>query len=457
MTKGDPMAQTHILVVDDDIEIRDALRDALSSEGFLCDSAANGEEAITFLEKSNYDLVITDLNMPIRNGMDLLKYISAYAPKTSTMIITAHGTVETAIEALRKGAIDYILKPVDPEELIYRIRHISKYRRTLSENISLKKELGAKYNFSNIIGNSPAIKQVFNMVTRVANSTSNVLITGKSGTGKELIARAIHANSPRKNEPFVPINCGALPETLFESELFGFKKGAFTGASQDKDGVFKSASGGTLFLDEVGEIPVHIQVKLLRAIETKEIKPLGSSNPIRVNVRIVSATNKDLLKEVEEGNFREDLYYRLNIVEIHLPSLRERKEDIPLLVSHFINKYNHELKRKVKSVDNETMKALINHPWKGEVRELENMIERAVLLCDGEYLTIDNLQGTNMEDPVSGKQFPPVLKQAVREFEKFHIRKILEQVEYDKSKASEILDIGLSSLYRKIDDLCIEC
>jgi transcriptional regulator with PAS, ATPase and Fis domain len=210
-------------------------------------------------------------------------------------------------------------------------------------------------------------------------------------------------------------------------------------------------------LDEVGEIPVHIQVKLLRAIETKEIKPLGSSNPIRVNVRIVSATNKDLLKEVEEGNFREDLYYRLNIVEIHLPSLRERQEDIPLLVTHFIHKYNHELKRKVKGVDNETMKALINHPWKGEVRELENMIERAVLLCDGEYLTIDNLQGANMEDPVSGRHFPPALKQAVREFEKYHIRKILEQVEFDKSKASEILDIGLSSLYRKIDDLCIEC
>ncbi|MDK2976776.1 MAG: hypothetical protein PWP06_1251 [Candidatus Marinimicrobia bacterium] len=451
------MAQTHILIVDDDLEVRDSLRNALSSEGYLCNSAANGEEAMMCLEKSNYDLVITDLNMPIRNGMDLLKYISAYAPKTSTMIITAHGTVETAIEALRKGAIDYILKPVDPEELIYRIRHISKYRRTLSENISLKKELAAKYNFSNIIGKSPAMKQVFHMVTRVAHSTSNVLITGKSGTGKELIARAIHANSPRKNEPFVPINCGALPETLFESELFGFKKGAFTGASQDKDGVFKSASGGTLFLDEVGEIPVHIQVKLLRAIETKEIKPLGSSNPIRVNVRIVSATNKDLLKEVEEGNFREDLYYRLNIVEIHLPSLRERQEDIPLLVTHFIQKYNHELKRKVKGVDNETMKALINYPWKGEVRELENMIERAVLLCDGEYVTIDNLQSANMEDPVSGRHFPPALKQAVREFERYHIRKILEQVEFDKSKASEILDIGLSSLYRKIDDLRIEC
>ncbi|HAE88204.1 TPA: Fis family transcriptional regulator, partial [Candidatus Marinimicrobia bacterium] len=328
---------------------------------------------------------------------------------------------------------------------------------TLSENISLKKELGAKYNFSNIIGNSPAMKQVFHMVTRVANSTSNVLITGRSGTGKELIARAIHANSPRKNEPFVPINCGALPETLFESELFGYKKGAFTGASQDKDGVFKSASGGTLFLDEVGEIPVHIQVKLLRAIETKEIKPLGSSNPIRVNVRIVSATNKDLLKEVEEGNFREDLYYRLNIVEIHLPSLRKRQEDIPLLVTHFIHKYNHELKRKVKGVDNDTMKALINYPWKGEVRELENMIERAVLLCDGEFLTIENLQGANLDDPVSGRYFPPALKQAVREFEKCHIQKILEQVEFDKSKAAEMLDIGLSSLYRKIDDLCIEC
>ncbi len=453
--KGESMAQTHILVVDDDVEVRDMLKDILSSEGFLCDSASNGEEAISRLEKSNYDLVITDLNMPIRNGMDLLKYISSYAPKTSTMIITAHGTVETAIEALRKGAIDYILKPVDSEELLHRIRHIRKYRRTLSENQSLKKEVGGRFNFSNIIGESPAMKQVFHMVTRVAASTSNVLITGKSGTGKELIARAIHANSPRKNEPFVPINCGALPETLFESELFGFKKGAFTGASQDKDGVFKSASGGTLFLDEVGEIPVHIQVKLLRAIETKEIKPLGSSNHIKVNVRIVSATNKDLLKEVEEGNFREDLYYRLNIVEIHLPSLHERQEDIPLLVGHFIEKYNQELKRKVKGVDNDTMKALINHQWKGEVRELENMIERAVLLCDGDYLTIDNLQGTNTGNSMTGKYFSPALKKAVREFEKFHIQKILKQVNYDKNEAAKILDIGLSSLYRKMDELSI--
>jgi transcriptional regulator with PAS, ATPase and Fis domain len=340
--------------------------------------------------------------------------------------------------------------------LIYRIRHINKYRRTLSENRFLKKELGSQFNFSNIIGESSAMKQVFHMVSRVANSTSNVLITGKSGTGKELIARAIHANSTRKNEPFVPINCGALPETLFESELFGFKKGAFTGASQDKEGVFKSASGGTLFLDEVGEIPVHIQVKLLRAIETKEIKPLGSSNPIKVNVRIVSATNKDLLKEVEEGNFREDLYYRLNIVEIHLPSLRERQEDIPLLVTHFIEKYNNELKRKVKGVNNDTMKALLNHQWKGEVRELENMIERAVLLCDEDYLTIDNLHETNMEDSLSVRHFPQPLKQAVREFEKYHIRRILEQVDFDKNKASQILDVGLSSLYRKMDELSIK-
>ena len=450
------MAQIHILVADDDVDVRDSLRDLLSSEGFLCDCATNGEEAISLLEKSNYDLVITDLNMPVRNGMELLKYISMFAPKTSTMIITAHATVETAIEALRKGAIDYIVKPVDSSELLHRIRHISRFRRTLLENQNLRKEIREKFNFSNIIGDSPAMKQVYHMVTRVANSTSNVLITGKSGTGKELIARAIHANSPRKNEPFVPINCGALPETLFESELFGFRKGAFTGANQDKDGVFKSASGGTLFLDEVGEIPVHIQVKLLRAIETKEIKPLGSSNPIHVNVRILSATNKDLLKEVEEGNFREDLYYRLNIVEIHLPSLRERQEDIPLLVNHFIDKYNHELKRKVRGVDNDTMKALINHSWKGEVRELENMIERAVLLCDEEYLTIDNLQGSSMPDTSIKKSYSPPLKNAVREFEKNHIRRILEMVEYDKTKAAEFLDIGLSSLYRKIDELDIQ-
>ena len=377
-----------LLIVDDEAEIRESLQMVLQEEGLSCDVASNGEEAIKRCENKNYDVIISDIKMPIRDGMDLLRYVALSSPQTAVIIITAYATVETAIEALRKGAVDYILKPIDFDELILRVKNVIQRQKLFVENIRLRQEVQRHFDFSHIIGQSSAMKRVFHLVERVANSTSNVLITGKSGTGKELVARAIHNYSSRTNEPFVAINCGAIPENLFESELFGYKKGAFTGASTDKDGVFKAANGGTLFLDEVGEIPIHIQVKLLRAIETKEIKPLGSNNVYKVNVRIVSATNRDLLKEVEGGDFREDLYYRLNIVEIHLPSLTQRKEDIPLLVNHFIDKYNKELKRKVKGVDNETMRALMNYNWKGEVRELENIIERAVLLLDGEYLSL---------------------------------------------------------------------
>jgi DNA-binding NtrC family response regulator len=443
-----------VLIVDDEAEIRESLQMVLQEEGLSCDVAGNGEEAIKRCETKSYDIIISDIKMPIRDGMDLLRHIALSSPQTAVIIISAYATVETAIEALRKGAVDYILKPIDFDELILRVKNVIQRQKLYIENIRLRQEVQRQFDFSHIIGQSPAMKRVFHLVGRVANSTSNVLITGKSGTGKELIARAIHNNSPRTNEPFVAINCGAIPENLFESELFGYKKGAFTGASTDKDGVFKAANGGTLFLDEVGEIPIHVQVKLLRAIETKEIKPLGSNNVYKVNVRIVSATNRDLLKEVEGGDFREDLYYRLNIVEIHLPSLTQRKEDIPLLVNHFIDKYNKELKRKVKGVDNETMRALMNYNWKGEVRELENIIERAVLLLDGEYIRINDLPSASAEEVMPA--YPDNLKQAVRAFEKFHITNVLNRVDNDKSKAAELMDIGLSSLYRKIDELEIE-
>ncbi len=443
-----------ILIVDDEPEIRSSLSEILSEEKYSCRTAANGDEAINLINENDFDVVITDIKMPIRDGMEILKHCRNVSPQTSVIIITAYATVETAIDALRKGAVDYILKPIDFDELLLRVKNVVKARKTIVENAWLRAEVQKNFEYSNIIGESASIKEVFHLVSRVAPSTSNVLITGKSGTGKELIARAIHQNSPRDREPFVAINCGAIPENLFESELFGYKKGAFTGASQDKDGVFKAANGGTLFLDEVGEIPIHIQVKLLRAIESKEIKPLGSSTVIKVNVRIVSATNRDLMKEVEEGNFREDLYYRLNIVEIHLPSLAERREDIPLLVNHFIEKYNRELKRKVRGVDNQTMKSFMNYNWKGEVRELENIIERAVLLTDSEYLNISDIPQNN--EIKSTMQFPDNLKLASRSFEKQHITTILNRFGNDKGKAAEVMEIGLSSLYRKIDDLGIE-
>lgn len=445
---------SRILVADSDNEIRESLSAVLTENGFICSGVADGEEVIRQIREDNFDILIVDIRLPKWDGIQLLDKVSKFSPKTMIMVITASATVETAIEALRRGAVDYLIKPLDYQDVVMRVNKMRRLQQVLLENQYLKQEIHSKFNQNLIIGESAAIKQIYTMINKVAHSSSNILITGKSGTGKELVARAIHQNSPRADAPFVPINCGAIPENLFESELFGFKKGAFTGAMMDKDGVFRAANGGTLFLDEVGEIPVHIQVKLLRAIEEKEIKPIGSPSSFKVDVRVLSATNKDLQKEIEEGNFREDLYYRLNIIDIHLPSLSERRDDIPLLVNHFIRKYNQELKRKVLGVDNETMKALMNYKWKGEVRELENIIERAVLLCESDYITLKDLpphtcSGVTME-------YADDLKTSVRNFEKQHILSILKRVDNDKNRCAEILGIGLSSLYRKIDELDIK-
>lgn len=445
---------SRILIADSNKEIRDSLSMALSGEGFNCVTADDGGMVIELVKEDNFDILIVDIKMPTWNGIEILEKVSKISPKISTVIITAYATVETSIEALRKGAVDYLIKPLDFEDVILRVKKIQKYRQVLLENQYLRKEVHLKFDQNKIIGESSAIQNVFNLIKKVANSSSNILISGKSGTGKELVARAIHQNSARIKAPFIPINCGAIPETLFESELFGFKKGSFTGAIMDKEGVFKAANGGTLFLDEVSEIPIHVQVKLLRAIESKEIKQIGSPLSIQIDTRILSSTNKDLLKEIEEGNFREDLYYRLNIIDIHLPSLSERKEDIPILVDHFVRKYNQELKRKILGVDNETMKILMNYKWKGEVRELENAIERAVLLCEGNYITLKDLPPHAYADVST--EYPDDLKTSVRNFERQHILSILRRVDNDKIKCAEILGIGLSSLYRKIDELNIK-
>ncbi|PIS27728.1 MAG: Fis family transcriptional regulator [Candidatus Marinimicrobia bacterium CG08_land_8_20_14_0_20_45_22] len=444
-----------ILIADNDIATQQSLGEFLSSKGYDCSMTADTKEAIHFVQSDNFDILIADVKMPKWNGSDILEEIQKYSPRTLTVITTDSATVESAIEALRKGAIDYLIKPLDLEDLHLRLKKIAKIQQVLLENQYLRKEVHSIFNQNIIIGNSPAMKSVYHMIDKVANSSSNILITGKSGTGKELVARSIHQNSPRTNAPFVAINCGAIPETLFESELFGFKKGSFTGATMDKEGVFRAANGGTLFLDEVGEIPIHIQVKLLRAIEEKEIKPIGSASSVHVDARVLSSTNRDLLKEIEEGNFREDLYYRLNIIEIHLPPLSERKEDIPVLVEHFVHKYNQELKRKVLGVDNQTMKILMNYKWKGEVRELENMIERAVLLCETEYISSKDLP-PHAVGSETGTDYPDDLKASVHNFEKQHIINILSRVNNDKNKCAEILGIGLSSLYRKIEELEIK-
>jgi len=442
-----------ILVVDDNEVLRETLVIYLRSKDYECFEAGNGKEALMMLQKDSYDIVITDIEMPEMNGIELLKKASHIYPMTMFIIITGFGSMETAVEALREGAYDYITKPLNFDDIFLKIEKLLSHKRLMMENQNLRMELNRQYNFHNIVGESEAMKKVFEQIQKVSMSDSNVLISGRSGTGKELVARAIHFNSKRSLMRFVPINCAAIPENLFESELFGYLKGAFTGAFKNKKGFFQAADKGTLFLDEIVEIPIHIQVKLLRALEEKEIIPVGSTNPIKVNARIIGATNRVIEDEVEKGKFREDLYYRLNIVQIRLPSLSERKEDIPVLIKHFINKYNKEMNKKVLRVDNEVMNILLNHRWQGEVRELENIIERAMIFCEDDIITVNELP-INMLKRKKHKDFdfPKELKKALNLFEKNHILKILEKNNYHRKKTAIELGIGESSLYRKLNN-----
>ncbi len=447
--------KSRVLIVDDEKAIRESVSLVLSDEGYETEIASNGIEALKYMGERDFDVLISDLKMPEMDGIELVKQSLKICPQTSVIIITAHASVESAIEALRIGAFDYILKPFDFDDLILKVQRLINHKELALENQALRKEVEEKYNFSNIIGQSPEMQSVFTLIKKVSSTKGNVIITGKSGTGKELVARAIHFNSPRKNKRFVAINCGAIVGTLMESEFFGHKKGSFTGAINDKDGFFKIANQGTLFLDEVGDIPLPLQVKLLRAIEEEEIYPVGSSNPMKVDVRIIAATNRELAKEVERGNFREDLFYRLNVVEIQLPSLTNRKEDIPMLVQHFIQKYNQELNRHIKNPDNKTMRILRNHDWKGGIRELENVIERALILCEGDLITPADLP-PNMVNKEIEDEIPSRLKDAVAYFEREHIKKILKLTAINKEKSATILGISLSSLYRKMDELNIK-
>lgn len=446
-----------ILIVDDEEIIRESISFILSKEGYRVVEAANGRIALDRIRDDSFDLVLTDLEMPEMKGIELLDNVVKFSPETLVVIITAYGSIDTAIAALRRGAVDYILKPVEFDELLVKVRRLLQTRRLKLENRILRSEVHRQYSFDNIVGQSPAMQKVFDTVRRVAVTDGTVLIDGKSGTGKELIARAIHFASKRSSKPFVAVNCGAIVENLFESELFGHKRGSFTGATMDKEGYFRAADGGTLFLDEVSEIPQHLQVKLLRAIELKEVVPVGAALPVPVDVRLVASTNRNLAKEVELGKYREDLYYRLNVVEITLPPLSERVDDIPLLVQYFLDRYTREMNKEIQGVDNDVMKCLLSHSWKGEVRELENIIERAVIFADGPLITKKELPGFFEQRPDAVYSFDSrkSMKEAVDEFERQYITHVLRQNQFNKDATAKALKISLSSLYRKIEELSI--
>jgi two-component system response regulator PilR (NtrC family) len=444
-----------ILVADDEASIREGLVDVLTDEGYDATGVADGAEAIAAITQSSYDVVVTDLRMPGIDGLEVLRRVRELSPQTLVLLITAYASVETAVEALRNGAHDYILKPLIVEDVLSKIHRLFEYRRLAWETQMLRREVDSRYELDQMVIRSPAMKEIVALLHKVGPTNSTVLITGESGVGKEVVARALHACSARSDQLFLPVNCGAIPDNLLESELFGHSKGAFTGAVSAREGLFQRARSGTIFLDEIGDLPAAVQVKLLRAIEEREILALGTSIPVRTDVRIIAATNRNLPRAVHDGTFREDLFYRLNVVGIEIPPLRQQREAIPALVEYLIRRHNAELKKSYKGVDNVTMRILIAHSWPGNIRELDNVIERAMILGNGEWITPTDLPRAIQHD---SENFPGVadnLKEAIRAYEKIHIENVLSRVGGDKRKAAEILGLGLSSLYRKIEELDI--
>ncbi|MBW2478190.1 MAG: sigma-54-dependent Fis family transcriptional regulator [Deltaproteobacteria bacterium] len=448
------MANEHILLVDDEDGMRRLLSRVLSKEGYETTAVSNGAEALRHVANDRFDLVVTDIKMPEMDGLALLRELKEFEPSLPIIVITAYGTVENAVEALRAGAYDYIAKPFETDEIKLTVAKVLERERLLAENRYLHAELEERYDFSGIIGNSPAIQQVFEMASSVAASNANVLITGESGTGKELLARSIHYSSPRKEKPFVVLNCAALSEGVLESELFGHEKGAFSGALMSRKGRFELADQGTLFIDEVAEMSMAAQVKLLRVIQEHEFERVGGNKTIQVDVRIVAATNKNLEDQVKSGRFREDLYYRLNVVNIHIPPLRERREDIEELSRYFLNKYVAETGKKILDMAPRTLSCLLAHDWPGNVRELQNAIERAVVLAKGSELTPRDLpQGLQGDDQIC-LQLPEKggnLTEILEDLERQLIIQTLQREDGSQTRAAEALGIKRTTLRYKME------
>jgi DNA-binding NtrC family response regulator len=450
------MQRANILVVDDEKDICKALSILLSKEGYAVREAYNGEEALELLAKENFDLVMTDIKMEKKDGFEVLREAQKISPGTPVIMMTAFASVGSAVEAMRAGAADYITKPFINDEIRLTIRRILESNRLQMENLILRQELSQRpAAFSNIIGSSDAMQKVFVMMEKVIPSKSNILITGESGTGKGLVAQAIHEAGSRKDKPFISINCGAIPENLLESELFGHKKGSFTSAVEDKKGLITMANGGTLFLDEIGELPSALQVKLLHVIQTKELTPVGDTRVITVDVRIIAATNADLTQRVKEGRFREDLYYRLNVIELKMPPLRDRRDDIPVLIKHYLDAFNKEAGKAIKDVDYEAMQSMLAYDWPGNIRELRNTLERAVVLADGEVITIHDLTDKFRTLDVEGVSTSS-LRQALDDFERDYVKRSLAESKGNKEATAAKLGIDLATLYRKLKKLKIE-
>jgi two-component system response regulator PilR (NtrC family) len=453
MAIGDGGARGSVLIAEDEDGVRDSLTQVLREEGYEVVPTATGDAALAALGTREFDVVISDLRMPGADGMTVLHRAREIAPQALVLLMTAHATVDTAVEALRGGAQDYLLKPVIFEDLLHKIDALMEHRQLAWERQFLRSQVERQWDFDNLVGQSSPMREVMMLIKRVAPMPSTVLITGESGVGKEVVARAIHHFSERRDAIFLPINCGAIPETLLEGQLFGHLRGAFTGAVANQEGLFQRARRGTIFLDEIGDLPLGLQVKLLRAIETKEVLPLGATTPLKADVRIIAATNRELRREVEAGRFRDDLYYRLNVFGIEIPPLRERREDIPPLIDHFIRLHNRELKRHFKGVDAALLKLCMSLPWKGNVRELDNVIEHAMILGDGDWLTAADLPRALRTDPTLPQAVGDNLREALRAYERVHIQSVLARNNHDKRVAAEQLGMSLSSLYRKIDEL----
>ena len=451
-----------ILVVDDEENLRHMLFVLLSKQGYQVDLACNGEEALKMALSNEYNFILSDIKMPVMDGAEFLDKAFAAGIQSTVIMMSAYGTMDTAIECMKQGAYDYVSKPFKNDEILLVLKKAAEREKLKAENRRLKEELKREFSFSDIVSRNQRMQEIFALIRKVSDFKTTVLILGESGTGKELIAKALHIHSKRKNAPFVAVNCGAIPHSLLESELFGHVKGAFTDASTDKAGLFEQANGGTLFLDEIGEMPLLLQVKLLRVLQDEEIRPVGSSSVKKINVRVVSATAKDLEREVTAGRFREDLYFRLNVLGISLPPLRERSEDIPLLADHFLAKYGERFGKGGVRLSQNALRMLVGYHWPGNVRELENCIERGLLLCDGDLIDVDSLPesivGRSELKPDPTAIMPEILsiKKAEEILERELIKRALEKTGGNRTHAARLLEISHRSLLYKLKEYEME-